>query len=146
MPYRLIKTVDGRRGGFLFLASLSYISIGVANVITIPSPAVDLAFAWVPYRINGPTLGWLWIIVGLFMAVSGIISAGHSKLEAFGYVSSLIPPFIWAFIFCGSYLFGNPYGLRGGVVYLFLSIAMFYIAGWPNNTTLRKESTDAPTA
>ena len=144
MPYRLIKTMDGRRGGFLFLASLSYVSIGLANVITRPSPAVDLAFAWI--RISGPVLGWLWIIVGLFMAVTSLISAGHSKLEAFGYVSSLIPPFIWAFIFCGSSLFGNPYGLRGGVVYLFLSIVMFYIAGWPNNITLRKESTDAPTA
>lgn len=144
MPYRLIKTMDGRRGGFLFLASLSYVAIGLANVITKPSHAVDLAFAWI--RISGPVLGWLWIIVGLFMAVTSLISAGHSKLEAFGYVSSLVPPFIWAFIFCGSYLFGNPYGLRGGVVYLFLSIVMFYIAGWPNNIILRKESTDASTA
>ena len=144
MPYRLIKTMNGRRGGFLFLASLSYVAIGLANVITKPSHAVDLAFAWI--RISGPVLGWLWIIVGLFMAVTSLISAGHSKLEAFGYVSSLVPPFIWAFIFCGSYLFGNPYGLRGGAVYLFLSIVMFYIAGWPNNIILRKESTDASTA
>ena len=143
MPYRLIKTTDHRRGRFLFLASLSYIAIGIANVVTRASLSSDLAFAWIPAHLNPKNLGWIWIVTGVIMLITGLIPPGHSKLEAAGYVVSLMPPFAWAFIFSVSQLFGNPYGIRSGVVYFFISILMYYIAGWPNNMTLRKESTDA---
>ena len=147
MPYRLIKTMDGRRGGLLFIAGLSYILIGVANIVTKPSISLDLAFSWISHpTITATTLGWMWVVAGVVMLIGGAISAGHSTLESAGYVTSLIPPFVWAFIFCGSYLFGNPYGLRSGFVYLFVAILMYYIAGWPNTVTLKKESTDVTSA
>ena len=47
MPYRLIKTIDGRRGGILFIAGLSYILIGFANIVAKPSISLDLAFSWI---------------------------------------------------------------------------------------------------
>ena len=144
MPYRLIKTIDGRRGGILFIAGLSYILIGGANIVTKPSISLDLAFSWI--HTTATTLGWMWVVAGVVMLIGGAISAGHSTLESAGYVTSLIPPFVWSFIFCGSYLFGNPYGLRGGVVYLFVAILMYYIAGWPNTVTLKKELTDVTSA
>lgn len=146
MPYRLIKTMDGRRGGFLFLSGVSYVVIGIVNVTTKISTAADLAFGWLPAHLSSATLGLVWIIMGLIMAITGLISAGHSKLESAGYVVSLIPPFTWAFVFSTSQLFGNPYGVREGTIYFVISILMYYAAGWPNSITLRKESTDAPTA
>ena len=146
MPYRLIKTMDGRRGGFLLLAGLSYIAIGISNVMMKPSASLDLAFAWLPHQFNSKSLGWIWILSGLFILIASLVSAKYSKLEATGYVMSLLPPFIWALIFGISHLFGNPYGIRSGVVYLSISILMYYVAGWPDSVTLRKESADAPTA
>ena len=146
MPYRLIKTMDGRRSGFLLIAGLGYVVIGIINVATKTSMSSDLAFAWLPDHLSSKTLGWVWITIGLTMAITSLVSAAHSKLESTGYVVSLIPPFIWAFVFIVSQLFGNPYGAREGAVYFLISILMYYAAGWPNNITLRKESADAPTA
>ena len=146
MPYRLIKTMDGRRSGFLLIAGLGYVVIGIINVTTKTSMSADLAFAWLPDHLSSKTLGWVWIIMGLIMTITSLISAGHSKLESAGYVVSLIPPFTWAFVFAVSQLFGNPYGVRDGAVYFLISILMYYAAGWPNNITLRKGSADAHTA
>ena len=146
MPYRLIKTIDGRRGGFLLIAALGYVVIGITNVTTKTTVSADLAFGWLPAHLSSKTLGWVWIAVGVVMLITSLISAGHSKLESTGYVISLIPPFAWAFVFSTSQLFGNPYGVRGGVVYFLISILMYYAAGWPNNITLRKESADATPA
>ena len=140
MPYRLIKTIDGRRGGFLFMAGLSYILIGIAHIVTTPSVSSDLAFSWIPYfSITANTLGWMWVVAGIVMLIGSAFSAVHSRLESVGYVTSLVPPFVWAFIFCGSYLFGNPYGLRSGVAYVLASILMYYIAGWPNGVRVKKK-------
>lgn len=146
MPYRLIKSMDGRRSGFLLIAGLGYVVIGIINVTTKTSMSADLAFGWLPAHLSSKTLGWVWIIMGLIMTITSLISAGHSKLESAGYVVSLIPPFIWAFVFATSQLFGNPYGARGGAVYFLISILMYYVAGWPNNITLRRETADAHTA
>lgn len=146
MPYRLIKTMDGRRSGFLLIAGLGYVVIGIVNVTTKTSMTADLAFEWLPAHLSSKTLGWLWILLGVVMSSTSLISAGHSKLESTGYVVSLIPPFTCAFVFSTSQLFGNPYGVRGGAVYFLISILMYYAAGWPNNITLRKESVDAPAA
>ena len=66
MPYRLIKTMDGRRGGLLFIAGLSYILIGSANIVTKPSVSLDLAFSWISYlSITATALGWMWVVVGV---------------------------------------------------------------------------------
>lgn len=146
MPYRLIKTMDGRRSGFLLIAALGYVANGISNVTTKTSTAADLAFAWLPAYLSSKTLGWVWITLGVVMLITSLISAGHSKLESTGYVVSLIPPFTWAFVFATSQLFGNPYGVRGGVVYFLISVLMYYAAGWPNNATLRKGSADAHAA
>lgn len=146
MPYRLIKTMDGRRSGFLLIAGLGYVVVGIINVTTKTSMAADRAFAWLPDHLSSKTLGLVWITMGLTMVITSLVSAAHSKLESTGYVVSLIPPFIWAFVFIASQLFGNPYGARGGSVYFLISILMYYAAGWPNNITLRKETADAHTA
>ena len=146
MPYRLIKTMDGRRSGFLLIAGLGYVVIGITNVTTKVTMSADLAFGWLPAHLNSKTLGWGWIALGVFMLITSLISAGHSKLESAGYVVSLIPPFAWAFVFTASQFFGNPYGVRAGAVYFLISILMYYAAGWPNNITLRRESADAHTA
>lgn len=145
MPYRLIKTMDGRRGGFLFLAGMVYMLIGLANVVSKPSARLDLIFAWLPAHASARSLGWIWIIAALVMLCAGIFSVGHSKLEATGYVVSLLPPFMWGFIFSGSALFGNPYAIRDGLVYLFMSLSMYYTAGWPNGIVVRGEGIDVPT-
>lgn len=139
MPYRLIKTMDGRRSGFLLIAGLGYVVIGISIVATKTAMVADLAFAWLPDHLSSKTLGVVWIIMGLTVAITSIISAAHSKLESTGYVVSLIPPFIWAFVLFTSHLFGNPYGAREGTVYFLISVLMYYAAGWPNNITLQKE-------
>ena len=108
MPYRLIKTMDGRRGGFLLLSGLGYVVVGISNVTTKTSTAADLAFAWLPSHLSSKTPGWSWIIIGLVMLTTSLISVKHSKLESAGYVVSLMPPFTWAFVFSTSQLFGNP--------------------------------------
>lgn len=145
MPYRLIKSMDGRRGGFLFLAGMVYMLIGIVNVVSIPSAKLDLVFAWLPNHVSAKSLGWIWILAALIMVTGGVFSSKHSKLESAGYVVSLLPPFVWGFVFAGSALFGNPYALRDGLVYLFMALAMYYTAGWPNSMVVRGEAVDVPT-
>ena len=145
MPYRLIKSMDGRRGGFLFLAGIVYMLIGIVNVVSIPSHRMDLIFAWLPNHVSAKSLGWVWILAALVMLAGGLLSAAHSKLESAGYVVSLLPPFVWGFIFAGSALFGNPYALRDGLVYLFMALSMYYTAGWPNSIVVRGVAVDVPT-
>ena len=83
MPYRLIKTIDGRRGGFLFMAGLSYILIGIAHIVTTPSVSSDLAFSWIPYfSITANTLGWMWVAAGIVMLIGSALRSGVAYVLA----------------------------------------------------------------
>lgn len=144
MPYRLIKSIDGRRGGLLTFLGLGYLVMGLINLGTPDSLSVDLAFAWLPQHLNANELSLVWIFCGIGMASISLVSSRWPALETWGFIASIISPMVWGLIFVFSTIFGNPYGLRGGAAYLTIAISLVYIAGWPNPVTLHKEKTNDP--
>ena len=143
MPYRLIKSIDGRRGGFLTLVGMAWLIIGMVNLATPSSRSVDLAFSWVHFG-GAAELAWVWMLGGLLALLIGLTSASRPRLETLGFLCILLPPVGWGFIFCVSTLFGNPYGLRGGVIYLAVAGILLYTSGWANPVVLQGEKTNGP--
>lgn len=139
MPYRLIKRVDGKRGGLLFLIGLWYLVVGAGNIWTPTSRSTDLAFAWlshgVPYlSLTANTLGWTWVAAGVVCLWA---SWSHSdRGQGFGFAAAATAPALWGLIFAGSYAFGNPHGFRAAPVYLFISMIMLYVSSWADPASL----------
>ena len=142
MPYHFIKSVEGKRGSTLFIAGFLFLIIGALNIWTPASDVSDAAFAWLPTHMDANDLGWAWIVGGAITIYIALRSKSHPNWEVVGFAIGIIIPFIWAFIFSASVLFGNPYGFRGGAPYYFISIMMWHVSGWADPRSLKKAEGD----
>ncbi len=143
MPYRVISTIDGKRGGILNVAGALYALIGITYSFTPPSRPLDPSFGWLPDNLDATELGWLWTVGGIVMIVISLRSKKYPKVVTVGFGLMVGIPTLWSLIFLSSLLFGNPFGFRGGVAYIALSFISLYISGWPNPLKIQEDSTDA---
>lgn len=143
MPYRVISTIDGKRGGILNVAGFLYALIGITNSFTPPSRALDLSFGWLPDYVDATELGWIWIFGGTVMIMISLWSRSHPKIVTVGFGFMVGIPTLWSLIFVASLLFGNPFGFRDGIAYIALSFISLYISGWPNPPKIQKGASDA---
>ena len=67
MPERVIKSLDGKRGAFLFVGGLAYLFIGLSYLVT-PTAGRQAAFSWLPEMLTPQLLGWVWVIGGAGVA------------------------------------------------------------------------------
>lgn len=146
MPYRLIRTIDGKRGGILLISGLHYILIGLTNILTSESRSLDLAFQWLPAHLNANELGWLWIVSGVLQVAASLFPRKCQACESAGFVSAIVTASLWSLIFLISTVFGNPYGARGGVAYGLVAVLMYYVTSWPNPMTIKHTGRDSDAA
>lgn len=146
MPYRLIRSINGRRGGILFLLGLTYFLAGVFYLATPDFPPSDRAFNLLPEYLNANELGWVWLVAGLWMTPIALFGLKSPGWEASGFVAAIIPPSVWGFVFYISSLFGNPFGFREGSIYFILMVVTLYISGWSNPAKLERVRDDPTVA
>lgn len=125
-------SAGGRTGTFLFILGIFSILIGMAYIATATSPAVDLAFSWLPQSMDANELAWLWLLSGIIQIAASIFADTHRKLVPIGYSAGVVVPGLWGMIFLLSGLFGNPYGVARGLIYMFVATIVWYLAGWSN--------------
>lgn len=130
MPKRL---VNGRRGAFLVAASSAFALVG-ASWVVVPSPSRERAFEWLPEWVDRADLGWLFIGASVVVIVLALLWRWVSPtLENIAFGLLTVPPVATACVFIVAFIGGlHPTGWINAVTYMFYSLAVWTIAGWPN--------------
>ena len=132
MPHRLIKTINGYRGDFLLAGGTAFTAVGYSYV-SVTTPGREAGFAWLPTHLDSDELGWLWVGVGLFTLMAGLLSAKSLLLEKLGFMALVVPPLLWAFIFGGAWIQGShPLGWVSTISYSLMAWWILIASDWPN--------------
>lgn len=132
MPERVIKTLDGKRGSFLFVGGIAYFFIGLSYIIA-STPSRAAAFSWLPNAVTPESLGWVWTIGGIGVAVAALVSRRYRDLEPFAFGVLMLCPVLFVVIFLVATLIGvHPNGWISSGVYGLLSTWVWIAAGWEN--------------
>ena len=130
MPKRI---VNGRRGGFLISAGVSFGMIG-ASWVVVPSPSREAAFNWLPAWFDRADLGMLFMVsAGVVIVLALLHKVLPSLVESISFAILVLPPALTAGIFLVSFVLGlHPVGWLNALTYIFYSLAVWVVAGWPN--------------
>ena len=132
MPERVIKTLDGKRGAFLFVGGLAYLVIGLSYLVA-STGARQAAFSWLPEMLTPQLLGWVWVIGGAGVAVVSLISRAHRFTEPPAFGVLMLCPALWVVIFAVSSIVGvHPSGWVSSIAYGLMSMWVWIAAGWDN--------------
>lgn len=126
----------GRRGAILLLYGIGEIQYGIGMITAPPADARALALLTelCPLR----SWGVLWIVCGLI----GIAHAARaSSADMPGFLSELLPPYIWALSNLAAWwpLGTYPRGWASAVPVLVFAGGLMIAAGWPEPERLREQ-------
>lgn len=131
MPERVIKTLDGKRGAFLLVGGLVYTLIGLSYIIVETHGRV-VAFAWLPV-LSPYMLGWVWLLLGVSVAVFALVSRSHTRLEPFAFGALMVCPVPNALIFGAASIIGaSRTGWISATLYALIILWVWIVAGWEN--------------
>lgn len=129
MPYRVIKSIDGRRGSVLLTLSLIFLALATSQVFHRPTGR-DIALAYLPDWITPALMGivsYACSIIGLTVALASKKIKSKWLHGAFGLV--MIPPSMMALFYFGAFLLGTSpsaylsFAIYGGFAWLILQIS-----------------------
>ena len=136
MPYRIIKTVDGRRGSFLVLAGGMFLPVSTSYLFldTVDRTAV---LSWLPEWIRLWQFGVIFTVASVAGIVIGLLSKRLSpRIVGYGFAAVMIPPTTAGALFLLAALFGiTPAGWITAFYYFSLSAMIYLASAWPNPTT-----------
>ena len=132
MPDRVIKSLDGKRGAFLFVGGLAYLFIGLSYLVA-PTAGRQAAFSWLPEMLTPQLLGWVWVVGGAGVAVVSLISRAHRCTEPPAFGVLMLCPALWVVIFAVSSIVGvHPTGWVSSIAYGLMAMWVWIAAGWDN--------------
>lgn len=133
MPDRIIRRLDGPRGGFLLLMSVGYMALSLSYVAGPATASRMKGFAWLPQSIDANELGWAWVAVALLAFAGAWWGRQCRRIENWAFGGLILPPSLWAAVFVIAWVVGeHPTGWITAVSYgLYTSLA-WHAASWPN--------------
>lgn len=130
----LTVTVDGYRGAFLVLQSLSLLILS-AGYVTVTPDARNVAFAWAPEWLQLWHFGIAFVALSGFALIVGLFSKKLSpRWMGAGFMAAWTPPLVAAGLFLVAVLHGaTPALLIAGVLPNMIQAGAIYLASaWPN--------------
>lgn len=133
MPERIIHTLDGKRGGFLFIMGIGWLAIGLSYALGPTTQSRARGFAWLPQWLDANELGWLWVATALIAIVAALTSRAHPRRENIAFGTLMIPPVLWSVIFGWATAIGeHPTGWISSVAYCLFAAIIWHCSSWPN--------------
>lgn len=133
MPERIIHTLDGKRGGFLFIMGIGWLAIGLSYTLGPTTQSRANGFAWLPQWLDANELGWLWVATALVAIVAALTSRNHPRRENIAFGAITIPPVLWAVIFGWAAIIGeHPTGWIAAISYSIFATIIWHCSSWPN--------------
>jgi hypothetical protein len=133
MPYRIIKTVDGRRGSFLVIAGLMFLPISVSYLFVEYGTRAAL-LAWLPEWVRLWHFGLVFTIASVAGVTIGLLSKRLSpRFVGYGFAAVMVPPTVAAGLALLASLFGaTPLGWVTVAFYGGMSALIYLASSWPN--------------
>ena len=133
MPERIIHTLDGKRGGFLFIIGIGWLAIGLSYALGPTTQSRARGFAWLPQWLDANELGWLWVATALVAIVAALTSRAHPRRENLAFGALMIPPVLWSVIFGWAAIIGeHPTGWISSIAYCLFATIIWHCSSWPN--------------
>lgn len=131
MPYRIIKSISGRRGSALTLAGFIFIPIAVSQIIQQPTSRA-IALRWLPDWITFGALGWVFLALAGAAFLCGLFSKWlPSRFLGIGYMLAFLPPAFLAIVYFISLCFGLwMSGIVSFAIYAGFASLIYLIGGW----------------
>lgn len=127
MPHRLVKTIDGRRGGALSIISVVFLAYGWGFLVR-PAPAASLV--WIPGdNPNGP-VGWVLLSLGTLSLILAVFSKTSKYALASGYMVAFVAGAGMGVLFGISWSLGILPDPSASIVFLGFAALILYLSGW----------------
>lgn len=124
------KAINGRRGAFQALFSVSYLALGLSYILSEPSPGRAQSLSWLTNLMPVlplDTLGLIWLIAGVF----GAWGARRPRpKDEWSFIALTLAPTIWGFLYLGAVVFGtNVHGWVTSILYWCIAGAVMVVSG-----------------
>lgn len=124
-----VLTRFGRRGYFLLLFGIGWTVVGWSGLNYGASEAstriLESLLRIAPFE----TWSHLWLISGVLAITASFFREPGDDI--FGFISLIVPVFLWTFSAFLSYVNGLERGLLAAIVYAVLAVSIYIISGWP---------------
>lgn len=97
MPHRVIKSIDGRRGGALLMIGLAFVVYGWGHLR--PSEGRALALSWLPEWFSNVHLGTGVIVLAGLTVVCALVSRFSRHLLAVGFLLAFVQAGVLAVVY-----------------------------------------------
>lgn len=133
MPDRIIRQLDGKRGGFLLITGIVWLAFGIGYVLEPGTQSRIKGFAWLPTWLNADELGWIWVIAGLIALTASVSGHQRPRWENAGFGALIVPPVLWVFVFgWATWLGEHPTGWISALIYAAFATIIWHCSSWPN--------------
>lgn len=133
MPDRLIPSIDGKRGGFLLIIGIGWLTIGLSYVLGPRTESRQAGFSWLPSWLDANELGWAWVAAGLTAIIAALVSKRWKWVESLAFGALIAPTAIWTAVFTIAQTLGeHPYGWISAVSYGIFTAVIYHCSSWPN--------------
>ncbi|WGW12763.1 hypothetical protein LWF01_03030 [Saxibacter everestensis] len=122
--------LNGRRGAFQLLFSLTYLALGVSYLLVEPSRARANALDWLTAFVDVNDLGWPWLIAAMVAAMSAF---QVEPLDRYGFGALAAIPAAWGCLYLIPTFTGEARtGWITTCLYWSLAVAVMVVAGMRN--------------
>lgn len=105
MPHRIIKSIDGRRGGSLAIIAALFVVIG-QSIFRVPTQSRQEAMAWLPDWFTTDVLGAIVMVLASVSLVCAVTSRWWKWSLVIGYASAFAAAIMLSSIYLIATLFG----------------------------------------
>lgn len=131
MPYRVIKSIAGKRGSALAIIGFIFVPISLSQILDQPAERA-IALRWLPDWITFGALGWAFMAVTVAALICGLFSRWlPDRFLSVGYGLAILPPAALAGIYAVAFCL-HPW--MGGAVsfsiYTGYAALIYLVGGW----------------
>lgn len=128
MPHRVIKSIDGRRGGALTLIALLLLLLGGSQIR--PRAGRSESLSWLPEWFGNNELGFVVAGAGALVLLLALVSKKSRHALAGGYILAFVTLGLLGLLYLGTALAGASQTFAYGLLFLTLAVLVLYISGW----------------
>lgn len=129
MPYRIIRSMDGRRGSALALISAMLLVIGWSFIR--PREGRSPVLAWLPDWFTNTTVGWVVLGLAAVALIAGVFSRWWGRWALpIGYGAAMGASSTLAFLYTAGWVLGLSAPYHMVAIFVAFTTLIWMISGW----------------
>lgn len=129
MPHRIIKSIDGRRGGALALVSTVFLALGWSQLRDRPDGR-SRVLSWLPDWFGNDDLGMILIVAAGLALVCALVSKWSKRALALGYGLMFITASLLAVLYAVASVAGMTAAVSSAAIFAGFAGLIYTISNW----------------